>query len=252
MKTMTKFFAGGIVLAMAAGSLTAAPLLDWQDGSAGYTYDAWSIDPIDSTYVSPPAALVLNTFGGAGTSMGLPAQQAISITGNTTDPAIRAAVFSTTAFGNNMNDYEGSGSKVAGLQFDFYSGSGAPSKIGFFLEALGGSVWYYDVTPVHSSGWQTYGVSFGGSGWYGFTDSTWSASAAVSLDSILGDVEKVGMYVYFNPNQTGQDYGVGTYGLTVPEPETYVVIGIALLSVAFIFRRKITDSLAEARAMVQM
>jgi hypothetical protein len=38
--------------------------------------------------------------------------------------------------------------------------------------------------------------------------------------------------------------------LKVPEPETYLVLGMALLSVVVVFRKRICESLTEARTMM--
>lgn len=255
MKSMIKYAAATAAFALLVGNATAATMLDWQDGSAGREYTGWSDSVLWNPNFPQPGTMAFDTgVGNGGVSMN--GRDAIQITADTVGFGVEASVFSTTAFAGDMTDYQGSGAVVAGMAFDFYSAGDAPSGLGLYFQSAfgGGSVWYYDITPIAGNDWNTYGAAFGsGAGWYGYEDNTW----AVSMDSAdfadaLTDVTAHGMFVFFNPNQAGQEYGLNDFGLTVPEPGTYVVLGMALLSVAFIFRKRITVSLAEARAMMQM
>ncbi len=252
MRMKMKMFTGCVALALAAGSASAVTLLDWQDGSAGKEYDAsWVRSALDGFTETGTA----NT-GVAGAGIALGSQQAIQITANTADNfSIQAAKFSTTAFSPaNMLAYGPDNAEIAGVSFEFYAGSGAPAGLGFFFQS-GDNHWYYDINPVNSSGWQTYEalLTFGGSGWYGYANDDFITDLTLSnFNTDLAAVDRLGLYIYYNVNQSGQEYGIANFGLTVPEPETYLALAVALLSVAFVFRRKITESLEEARMMLQM
>jgi hydrogenase/urease accessory protein HupE len=60
----------------------------------------------------------------------------------------------------------------------------------------------------------------------------------------------VGFWIAYNENTT-QGHKLGLYGISVPEPETYLILGMALLSIAIVFRKRISESLAEARALMR-
>ncbi len=158
---------------------------------------------------------------------------------------------------------------IEGLSFDFYvdSGpaSGGPSGITLFFDTSydvgspGGGTWFLDITGV-ANGWGSYGsnidtlslasVSYGD--WYSGEFSTvgdWSGSLALVTD--------IGIELDYLSSIAGQIYGVDNFTLSegnfaVPEPETYLVLGMALLSVAVVFRKRISESLAEARAMLMV
>ncbi len=260
MKAMTNWLAGFAGAVLLAGNVAGAPiLLDLQDGGV-YPYDGWTDGQVDG-YPQPTGLTVDEaTLGG---------QNAIRMEGTAADDTVRAVLVSTPSFGSDMHDYTPlpgfappGNYQVTQLQFAFYhTADGPPSQIGFFVQTAS-SVWYYDIVPVDNAGnWETYSVDFSDGGWYGFTDSTWSTPVNFSsFSAALGNVTGLGGYVYFNPDEADpQTYGIYNYGLfgtevdsmAIPEPETYVVLGMALLSMAFVFRKRITDSLAEAKAMIQ-
>ncbi|MFU8779968.1 MAG: PEP-CTERM sorting domain-containing protein, partial [Kiritimatiellia bacterium] len=87
--------------------------------------------------------------------------------------------------------------------------------------------------------------------WFGWGNDSFAGVAGSAFSAALADVARIGIYITYQPNLAGQVYGIDNFGLTVPEPETYMILGMALLSVAVVFRRRITESLAEARAVLQ-
>lgn len=250
MKTVMNLFAGGVVVAFAIGNLMAAPLIDWQDGSAGKTYTGWQAG--EAAGFTQEGAVNMGT-GGVGVNVG--GKQSLAITTNTVGDYFPTLgdTFSTAAFGANANmtAYGPSGVPV-GVQFQFYVDTVAPAELGFFFQN-NNNYWYYDIYPITGSGWQTYGASFDyGTGWRGYENNLLGSPLASGVfNTDITSVDRLGLFIVYEPNK-GQTFGVHEFGMTVPEPETYLVLGMALLSVAFIFRKKITDSLAEARAMIQM
>jgi len=179
----------------------------------------------------------------------------LGVSGNTTGlgESVYASLFSTDAFGASidMTSYGSSGQEVVGLSMDFTGGT--TSGLGFYFQAGEGAsatYWFYDF--LDSPGDGRYTASFSSGGWFGYDNLDWTESPLDSLGfaSALTDVRSVGFFIYFNQN-SDQMYGLNDFGLTIPEPETYMILGMALLSVMVVFRKRITDSLAEARAILQ-
>ncbi len=252
MKKIMNYVAAAVASVLLAGNAHSAIILvDSQDGSGGSPYTGWD----DSAFggFGLPASPTINDGGGSGVPIA--GQQAITIQGDTSDFAVRGILLSTPAFAGPTVNYGGSGSDVNALTFDFYADGTVPSLLGFYFQSVGGSHWFYNIASVGAANtWNTYEVGVASSGWLGYDNIDWTGAPGETIDAAWANIAEVGMYFWFNPNQAGQDYALADYGvgMTVPEPETYVVLGMALLSVAFIFRKRITDSLAEARAMMQM
>jgi len=147
----------------------------------------------------------------------------------------------------------------AGVSFDFYSSQPSDSaQVSLYFQATSGNVWYYDV-GLAANGWDSYSATFTYSfaGWFGITDDGFVTYEAIGdfsaiFDADLATVSRLGISIVYDNANGAQVYGIDDFGLTVPEPETYVVLGMALLTMAFVFRKRITVSLAEARAMMQM
>ncbi len=233
MKEITKCFAGLAVLMLLVSNAGAVIWLNYQDGSAGREFAGWSVSGFDG--MSNPPGLTWDEGGSFTFSA--------DTTGNF-NPYV--ALFSTDAFGGGdpLSIAEGTG-----LSMDFTGGT--PSGLGFYFSssADGGSVWFHDI--LGSPGEGRHSVSFASSGWYGFADNTWDDPPTGTFDNALAAVTGVGFFVYFNPDED-QTYGLNDFGLVVPEPETYMILGMALLSVAVVFRKRISDSLVEVRAMLQV
>jgi hypothetical protein len=246
----------GSVLVMGAmligGSTQAAVLIEWQDGSAGHSFADWAIEAYhsgdsvsgDITGDQPAGPLHLDPNTGIG--------------------VYRDVVFTTDS--SLTGDLSGLG--VAGapvsLQFNFYanadgSGAGAPAGLGFYFQNTDNSVWYYDIQGGYiDDGNNTFSVqldydtdAYGSTTWRGYADNTQATSLAAS-DFDITAIQRVGVWIAYNTSNSTQDHQIGLYGLSVPEPETYLILGMALLSVAIVFRKRISESLAEARAMMQV
>jgi len=258
MKSINLVACGLLTTGLLTLNAMATPILySYQDGD-DFAFDGWTSEGV---------------FGGAGTE---------TPTYNTVDG--RTAVLLDPNVGNslqtdviltpaltgvgyqNMNAYGPSGTQIAGMSFDFYAGAngngtGAPAGLGFYFQTTGNHVWYYDILPAYiGDGWNTYSLAFsydadpyGSGGWYGYTDNTQTTPlGSGDFTTDLGLVNGLGIWITYQDNNSDQIYGIDDFGLTVPEPETYMVLGMALLTMAFVFRKRITDSLADARSMMQM
>jgi hypothetical protein len=239
MKKGNKIISGISVLLFLIGNASAVTWLDYQDGSAGREFSGWTHSAFGGALYDPGTTSV--TGNGSLTAAGNTIGELFDVYG---------ALFYTEAFGGvdpvNMTDYLGTGTEVAGMSMDLSSGT--PSGLGFYFQGAG-SHWFYQI-PVLTVDPGRYSVSFASeTGWSGHGNVNWTGASATWADS-LADVTRVGFFIYFNPN-ANQTYEFGDFGLTVPEPETYMILGMALLSVAVVFRRRISDSLAEARAVLQ-
>jgi len=125
------------------------------------------------------------------------------------------------------------------IGFQFYAPTYQPTLSVYFLN--GANTWYFDV-PVTVGGWNSYKVPLDWEtgpvpgGWYG-------SGAPGSFISDLGSVDEVGFILgYYNSGGStpgGQVYGLDDFVLGVPEPETYTLLGFALLSLCITFRRQV-------------
>jgi len=261
---LTKFVGAAAVAAVVLGGMQAqgAYLLEYHDGESN-PFASWTnVDINDDTPGSGAGTLTQNAAVGSPSSTGL------EITANTDGSIYRDVIYTTSAALNgstgNLSTWGGNNDQqIVGMQFDFYNdATDAPTGLGFYFADEGGHVWYYDIDPSFiTDGWNTYGVTFsynysvyGSSGWYGYTDNTWTGlldgtdfATDISTD---GAVDRLGVWLAYETLNNDQTYGIDNFGLTIPEPETYLVLGMALLSIAVVFRKRISDSLAEARTMM--
>jgi hypothetical protein len=139
-----------------------------------------------------------------------------------------------------VGDYiNGFATRVWAIQFNFLAqGSGTnvlPYGLSvYFMSST--NYWYYDITTV-AAGWGVYGANLILSqGWY---PSSGSRNTETLFNQDLLNVDEVGILLTYNQNGGGQVYGLDDFQLLdtpVPEPETYAVLGFALLSLGITFR----------------
>ncbi len=267
--------AGGfvaLIVGMTIGveSASGAYLVEWQDGDsnpfAGWAGDGLGRDRYDSGSGDGAAEATLDLNGGVGQSVG---SHGTALEIDPSDQAefeLERDLFYTTdaaLIGDRSVGY-------AGIRFDFYAdadGDGvsdgvadAPERIGAFfhtaVDVVGGQAaayWFYEIDSTSISAlWNTYDFSFASGAWTAYTDLSFPGTEIIgaSIYDYLDTVDQIGFTVSYREDNTTQIYGVDNFGLTVPEPETYMVLGMALLSIAIVFRKRISDSLAEARAMM--
>lgn len=245
---------------MLAGYSQAAFLIEYQDGE-NHAFDGWASEAQRSG-----DGLTENITGGLypDDTIGGHAK-ALRLDPNVGSPSSPLTDVHFTTAGNLIGDLSDTGDGGPwSIQFDFYAnadgvGGGAPQGLGFYFQAADNAVWYYHIdTSFISDGWGAYTVALDwnanayAGGWYGYTDNTWSSAIVTEaeFDADVASVARIGFLLTYSENNATQDWGVDDFGLSVPEPETYLVLGMALLSVAIVFRKRISDSLAEARAMM--
>ena len=243
-----KLAAGLLMAAFMASYAMATPILQvWQDGDV-YPFANWT--SLDYDGGAPVVGNPMSTIGE------LDGRDAIILDpGSLANPATDLIFTTDAALIGNLTTF-------AGMQFDFYAGAngdgtGAPAALEFYFQTAT-ERWFYTIGGSYiQDGWYTYSIPFVyGVAAYGYTG--WLAdpgtNTEVGFGDALGQVTGLGISITYlsGVEKPDQEYGIGLMGLTVPEPETYMVLGMALLSVAFVFRKRITDSLAEVRATLQM
>lgn len=170
--------------------------------------------------------------------------------------------------GDGQGDYatgaDMGGLPVLGVSFDFYVDAGndasAPSELNVYFTASSGNAWRWRILDVSSVGYGTtpVGANFGDS--YTSSWGSWELDGGTATegawDTDIASVTSIGFEIGYLVNAPGAEmYQIDNFALLsneflVPEPETYLVLGMALLSIVIVFRKRITDSLAEARAIM--
>lgn len=231
-------------------------LVEWQGGDSGSAFTGWnrSADPALANLQPVADSSVGSLADGSGDGEFVGGALALQVTGPT-DDLPHTDIFYTSAFGTDL-DVTG----YAGLAFDFYADNEAPQDLGFYFQSsTENSIWYYSIDDTYSiDTWHTYHAPFSSvSGWRGYS---WAGGnynlygagpAATAFDLAILDVDQLGFYIAYNDPSAVNIYGFDNFGLTVPEPETYMALGMALLGMAFVFRKRITESLDEVRAAIQ-
>jgi len=263
-----KYIVASCLLAGVFGmNVSASPILATEDG-LNTVYSDWTL--AGAGLGGSPATSALAGDNGAGTTVGGQPNnmQITASTGGDAQPRTEILYTADGAMTGNYNLFGPDSDQVVGtISFDFYAGAddggnaegiNAPLELGAYFQTMDGTVWLYAFDPTGISGWDTYTATFGsGSGWVGWGDDTFSTAATTTFTDAFADVTRIGIYVTYQADADDQVFGLGDVNLSVsvsvvvPEPETYMILGMALLSVGVVFRRRITDSLAEVRAMLQ-
>jgi hypothetical protein len=231
----------------------AAPILAvWEDGET-YEFSDWAASLRHTDDGGAPGAAEHSISGDAGVGTEVGGNlNALLFSGDPTSAG--EALFYTSGFGTvNLNNY-------AGIGFDFYAGDDYVSDIGvYFQSSVDGSVWYYTIEDPTVGSWASYHAPLDYSlDWLGYSlsDGTYSLitdDISTAFGVALAGANQLGVFISYAAEPVGnQLYGIDNFGLTVPEPETYMALGVALLGMAFIFRKRVSESLDEARAVMQM
>ena len=246
------------IAAMVSCNVMAAPIVtETFDGANNFT--------VDGTYFGDSQSVGVNA-----------GQYEITVSG---DVGLNVQTFLTTTLdgqgvapanfvtGENV---AGGGVPVLGVSFDFYVDAGndatSPSELNvYFTSSASGNDWRWrveDYTTL-STGWNTgLGANIGDSFVDVYGMGSWELVGGTANDiDWLADIKTVtsiGLELGYLVGGGAESYAFDNFALDdsevllVPEPETYFVLAMALLSVAVVFRKRISESLAEARAMMMV
>ncbi len=188
----------------------------------------------------------------------------LQITGGAPDTAPRDFVYTQSA--PFIGDYGAMG--VQGIWFDFYvdpANGSVPSALQLYFVSDGGGaneeMWFFDLSDSLTTGWNTYGANFNSSSesdptgfgtWVQYSEfgntGTWSTD--------IGNITEIGIELSYLSGVGGQIYAIDNFTLDedpflVPEPETYAFIAMALLSLAFVYRKRLEEQFQFAMVHVQ-
>lgn len=194
--------------------------------------------------------------GGGGSLDG--SGSSLQITGGGPDTSPRDFIYTSEA--QFQGDYDTMG--VRGIWFDFYvdpANGSVPSALQLYFVG-NGNVWFWDLTSSLTTGWNTYGANFntgnldpyGFGSWVQYAEFGNTGAWATSITS----VSSIGIELSYLSGIGGQVYAIDNFTLQdedflVPEPETYAFIAMALLSMAFVFRKRLDEQFQSAMAHMQ-
>jgi hypothetical protein len=233
---MKKYFMALVSMGLLSVLSASAAVITEDTWTAAGSLDGWS----GTASPRPPGgtafATLTNTAG------------FLSITGGTNSGGPPEVDFIGEAGGNLAGNL--AYTNVGAIQFSFLANANGTNDLPgglrvYFISSSTNITWYYDIPSV-SAGWNTYYANMNFSGWYNtqgyFTESY--------FDSSLLDVDEVGIVLQYQGGVDNEIYGLDNFQLLdapVPEPETYAVLGFALLSLGITFRRRLRDQLAFLR-----
>lgn len=137
------------------------------------------------------------------------------------------------------------------IQLDFYAdsgtGDGSPGSMDLYFSDSGGQHWFYNVNtegnPYADWGFIAASTDYG-AGWY----STDGPDTEAAFLASIQDVDQVGIYLAYQPGVNDQTYGIDNFVLNdavnVPEPGTFLFLGVAFASMGMSFRKKLREILA--------
>jgi hypothetical protein len=225
----------GIFL-VTAGVVTAVPTLDTPEGwSNSGNEEGWveeTVDGAGSTIAQSDAfngetALVV-TFA----AQGFPASS-----------SSRIAAGTGASSGNFTGDYSGLDPNTR-VRFELYAEDHQPSDLAVYFESdQSGSLrrWtlsFSGALPTVGT-WTEYAAQMQyGAGW-----DTPGSPGSAAFNADLADVDELGVLIARGGSTDQQDFGMDDFRLsvTIPEPHTWALLGVALVSVARTVRRSRKD-----------
>ena len=124
-----------------------------------------------------------------------------------------------------------------------------PTALSVYFLGASGAQWFRDVTPYGLL--STFNVNVHPDNqWY---DGTGSHGLSQFWSDVSNNITEVGMRMVYKSNPSGQHYGISEYTLNdtwyvIPEPETYVVLAFAFISLGITFRRRLGETLGAVRS----
>lgn len=150
----------------------------------------------------------------------------------------------------NQNYLSYNGSNVTSIAFDFYTISAGTNQIPnygqlsvYFVSDKGGSNWIWYYTIDITAGTTSYLADLMNySGWWNTQGAHWNQA---SFNTDLGDVDEIGILLTYWPNIGNQTYEIDNFTINtlIPEPRDFAIILAALLSLALVFRRRLSDAM---------
>jgi hypothetical protein len=142
-------------------------------------------------------------------------------------PAYATPSTQTGYFSNSDANHTGDYSTVS-VSFDFKVDPVVNEAVGLSVYFVsGGNLWTKQfVVPANQ--WSPVSVSFSGAGWETLT--------GVDFMSDVMAVQEIGVRVMHFNNDSQWTYGLDNWTVSVPEPETYALILVTLLSLGITFR----------------
>jgi hypothetical protein len=246
MKTSLKIQLLAVVGVLVCASISGAAIIAEQDGeTVGHT--GWNIS---GAFGGPVGSL---TVGGAVTTHG----DAGKVEANTGIGPDVDFVYNEAGLVGNYYNFPvpaGGNAIITSMDAEFYT-SRADN---FRLYMLAGSgpgnmhTWYYDAGPL-AVGWNTISsvpfTAIAAGDWYSEEPTVNDSDFAIDI----ANVTRIGFVLQYlaNASQTyGFDHITLNGDVMVPEPETYLVLVVALASLAFVFREQLRQMLGTALATI--
>ena len=135
---------------------------------------------------------------------------------------------------------------IGAIGFDFYTDavSGGPPDILSVYLVASGTTWFYDITGLPGSGWAQYFAYVGSpAGWYNMV----AAPSSQFATDLTGVTEFGFLLTYQGDVGLSELYGFDNIRIleAIPEPQTYAMLGFALLSLGVTFRRRLNDTVSK-------
>lgn len=228
MKKGSEFLVFCLVVALAAASAVAAPIIvDVPDDASG----TWLVGPV------PPQGTTYGSVGEVGTQANVSVPSSAFSGGGPYEDLFFYNSGNLTGYDPNALPPVG-----RGIVLDFYTGGAyVPYTVSVYFQA-NGAYWYYDLPAANPSGWTSYWQIFDDAGWYSTTPSVQMGSAAFLADLATG-VDQVGVRILYDDsiggNQTFSINNMGyAYDEAIPEPGTYMLLSTAVMSLGYTFARR--------------
>lgn len=244
MNERTSLIVGTMLALMLCWSAGAAPMIQ-------HTWDGESYGWTTAAYLGNPQQ-VRTEQGTAGSRANV-----LRIVGGDPNGISEGEIYHPNAFAGNwrgsMPNPNGGDGVVRWVRFDFYASNwDTGNRLELYFETTLGDIWYYEITGL-ASGWNdgiTVPVESMGA-WYSLT-----RSGTTEYLEDLTRVQEVGFLLAYRSGESGQLYGIDNFTLDnfviVPEPETYMTLGFAFLSLGITFRSRIRKAVSSALNKIRL
>lgn len=242
MSSMSTLAVVSLSCAIVASSLHATPVvLNVTEDFSTIGSPGWALQTIN------PGGTLVPSGGGSGGYLGLQFSSTLTPTPQDAILYISSSTVSPTSGYQFTGNMLGAGGDLT-ISFKFNAFNNPVNTSGglqlYFKGANLNSTWLYDLTALapQSPGWVTISTPlsvYSGSGWNVLNPGS-GAGTYTDWQSDWANVSEFGFFIAKN-NQYGTAplFGLDDIVLTVPEPETVWLIGMALASLAITFRGKV-------------